>query len=157
MDRDRMRWEIGMGGVAIVMAAAFLFDGRKLAPGVFEPIGPGPVPKAIAWLIIALSGAMMAPAIRHLARGTASAPAPLAYAPRPVAAALVFAATAVYVAAMGMGWVGFAPATIVYLTATIWSLAEFRPIALGIGVVVSTILGFGLRYLFTRVLVTDLP
>lgn len=157
MDRNRARWEAGVGAAAIAIAAAFLHDGRTLPPGVFEPIGPGPVPRAVCLAIIALALAMMAPPLWHLATGRTTAPDAPPFVPRPAAAALVLAGTAVYVAAMGLGWIGFAPATIVFLTITIWFLAEFRPAVLPVAVGLAVVLGFGLRHLFTRVLVTDLP
>jgi putative tricarboxylic transport membrane protein len=157
VDRVQARWDVGVGAAVIAVAAAFIRDGAKLAPGVFEPIGPAPVPVAVAWGIIALAAAMVARAAWRLARGEAPAPDPLPYAPQPLAAAAVMAATALYVASMGLGFVGFAPATAVYLAATIWFLAEFRRDVLPVAAVIALILGFGLRYLFTRVLVTDLP
>lgn len=157
MDRSQLRWDIGMGSAAVVIAAAFLQDSRKLPPGVFEPIGPAPIPRAVAWLVIALAVMMMLPALWRLVRGGAPAPDPLPYAPRPLAAALVLAATAIYVAAMALGLAGYTPATIAFLGVTIWFLAEFRRAALPVALAIAVILGFGLRYLFTRVLVTDLP
>lgn len=143
--------------MVIAIAAAFLNDGRKLPPGVFEPIGPGPVPRAVCLAIVALALAMLASPVWHLATGRTAVPEAPPYVPRPAAAGLVLAGTALYVAAMGLGWIGFAPATILFLTLTIWFLAEFRLTSLPIALALGVVLGFGLRYLFTRVLVTDLP
>jgi hypothetical protein len=62
-----------------------------------------------------------------------------------------------YVAAMGLGIVSYAPATIAFLTLSIWFLADFRRAALPVVLAIAVVLGFGLRYLFTKILVTDLP
>jgi len=145
-----------MGLVAIVIAAAFLWDGWSLPPGAFEPIGAGPVPRAVAWMVIALALAMMGEAGWRRTQGAPQAAA-LAYQPRPVVALIVMAGTIIYVATMALGWIGFAPATVVYLTAMIWLLADFRRNVLPVALVIALIMGYGLRYLFTRVLITDLP
>lgn len=157
MDRDTTRWEFVTGVAAIAIAAAFLYNSRKLGPGIFEPIGPAPVPRAVAWAVIVMAGLMAVRAGQRL-RFDLAPPAPdPGYVPRPWAAALVLAGVAAYVSAMGLGLLGYAPATIVFLALSIWFLADFRIRALPIAVVVAVTLGFGLRYLFTKVLVTDLP
>jgi hypothetical protein len=71
MDRNATRWEFGTGAAAIAIAAAVLWDSRKLGPGIFEPIGPAPVPRAVAWVVIALAGAMTLRAGWRLAQGVA--------------------------------------------------------------------------------------
>jgi hypothetical protein len=157
MDRDTTRWEFGTGAAAIAIAAAFLWDSRKLGPGIFEPIGPAPVPRAVAWTVIALAGAMALRAGWRLAHGRAAAAAPPDYAPRPWAAAILIAGLATYIGAMGLGLVSYAPATIAFLSLAIWFLADFRRRALPLAIVIAVALGFGLRYLFTKILVTDLP
>ena len=157
MDRNATRWEFGTGAAAIAIAAAFLWDSRKLGPGIFEPIGPAPVPRAVAWVVIALAGAMSLRAGWRLAQGVAPPPDDLGYEPRPWAAAVLMAGVCAYVAAMGLGIVSYAPATIACLTLSIWFLADFRRAALPVVLAIAVVLGFGLRYLFTKILVTDLP
>jgi hypothetical protein len=157
MDRNATRWEFGTGAAAIAIAAAFLWDSRKLGPGIFEPIGPAPVPRAVAWIVIALAGAMTLRAGWRLAQGAAPPPDDPGYVPRPWAAAALMAGVCAYVAAMGLGIASYAPATIAFLALSIWFLADFRRSALPAILAIAVVLGFGLRHVFTKILVTDLP
>ena len=142
-----------MALLAIAIAAAFLYDGRNLPPGVLEPIGPGTIPNATCWVVIGLAVAMLA---RTLLGGDGQPSASLA-GERWGDVAFLAIATCAYVAVLGFGIVRYSIATAVFLALAILWLAENRrktwPVALSLGLV----LGFGLDYLFRHVLVTDLP
>ncbi len=143
-----------MALVAIAVAAAFLFDGRNLAPGVLEPVGPGTIPNATCWLVIALAVAMLA---RTLWGGGDGQPSAATGKERWGDLVFLVVATGAYVACLGFGLVRYNIATAVFLALTILWLAENRRRALPIALVLALILGFGLDYLFRHVLVTDLP
>ena len=142
-----------MALIAIAAAAAFLFDGRHLAPGVLEPVGPGTIPNATCWLVIALSLAMLARTL--LASGEGQA-APVA-GERWGDVAFVFVLTCAYVATLGFGLVRYGIATALFLAIAILWLADDRRKAAPFALAVAVALGTGLDYLFRHVLVTDLP
>jgi len=148
------RAEVTMGVVAIAIAAAFLFDGRALVPGVLEPIGPGTIPKATCWVVIALSIAMV---MRSLAGRRGGQPDATVAGERWVDVAVVIATTCAYVAVLGFGLVRYSVVTALFLAGTIVWLAENRRRAVVPAAIVALVLGFGLDYLFRHVLITDLP
>jgi putative tricarboxylic transport membrane protein len=141
------------GTVALIVAGLFIVEARGLPPPFFEPIGSAAVPRGTAWIAVVLAIAMMGRAL--LSREPAAA---AFHSPRELRRTLAFSVLIlVYVAALGLTRIGYAVTTTVFLTLAIPLLAGFsrqwllRSFALGI------VLGFGLQFLFTRVLVTDLP
>lgn len=156
-DRAQAAIDIGVSLLFIAIAAAFIYDGWDLGPGYFEPVGPGPIPTGVAWVAIGLALTVIAQTAWRHARGAMVKGDPPPYRPARREALAVSALLAAYVAAMGLGWVGFAPATAIFLALAIWILAEFDPRALIGAAVIAPVMSFGLAWLFTRVLVTDLP
>jgi hypothetical protein len=148
------RAEIAMALLAIALAAAFLFDGRHLKPGVLEPVGPGTVPNATCWIVIALALAML---VRTVWGGGSRPASASVDGERWRDVAFLAVVTSAYVAVLGFGWLRYSIATALFLVATIVWLAEQRRRALPAAVTVALVLGFGLDYLFRHVLVTDLP
>lgn len=142
-----------MALVAIAIAAAFLFDGRDLRPGVLEPVGPGTIPNATCWIVIALALAMLVRTVWS----SGEQPGAAADGERWRDLAVLVVVTCAYVAGLGFGLVRYSVATAVFLLATILWLAEDRRRALPAAVAAALALGFGLDYLFRHVLVTDLP
>lgn len=157
LDRRPAAVDIAVSLALIAIAAAFLYDARDLPPGMFEPVGPGPIPSAVAWCVVALAVYVIVQAAVRLATGMLPEREPPAFETRGVDAAIVSALLVAYVAAMGLGFVRFAIATSAFILAAVWILAgrqvRVLPAAAGIAVV----MGFGLDYVFTRILVTDLP
>jgi Tripartite tricarboxylate transporter TctB family len=147
------RAEIAMGLVAIAIAAAFLFDGRDLRPGVLEPVGPGTIPNATCWIVIALALAMLVRTVW----GGGEPPGAAIDAERWRDLAVLVVATCAYVAVLGFGLLRYNIATAAFLLATILWLAENRRSALPAAIAIALVLGFGLDYIFRHVLVTDLP
>ena len=145
--------EIAMALLAIAIGAAFLAVGWDLKPGVLEPIGPGTVPNATAWITIALALAMLVRTL--LGRGGAAREHVAAERWRDVAMLTAF--TAAYVVVLGLGLLRYNVTTTVYLLACVLWLAGNRRAALPVALVVALVLGFGLDYLFRTVFVTDLP
>ena len=152
MDRSESRLaEIMMATATIILSAAFIYDGRDLQPGVFDPIGPAAVPSGVAWIAIALAGCML---IQALLRRRASPDGRVEYRWRDacLSAGLLLA----YVTALALG-IRYQWATILYLACAVLVLsarpAHVWPWALSAALV----FGFGLDFLFRTILVTDLP
>ncbi len=142
--------EMAMAVVLIAVAAAFLREGWHFEPGVFEPIGSGAVPNAVAWIVVALSSVMLLQAV--LARPAEEPAEPERWRVAGLAAVLL----ALYVAALSLG-VRYAWATLVFTFLMIVLLGHRSGRTLGGGAVAAGVLGFGLDYLFRHLLVTDLP
>jgi hypothetical protein len=147
--------DIGVAACLVAIAGGFIWDGWNLPPGSFEPLGPAPVPRAVALIVIGLSLVVMGSALGR--RRSGAIPPPPPYVPRPLDAAAILGLTVLYVALMGLGLLRFSIATTAFVTLSILLLDRFRvrslPLALGLGL----ILGFGLQYIFTKILVVDLP
>jgi hypothetical protein len=142
-----------MALVAIAIAAAFLYDGRNLVPGVLEPVGPGTIPNATCWITIALALAML---VRTLLEGRPDAGNAGEH-ERWRDLAVVVVVTCAYVAVLGFSLVRYSIATAVFLFfAIVWLAPQWRRAMPG-ALAVALVLGFGLDYVFRHVLVTDLP
>lgn len=156
-DRSQAAIDIGVSLLLIAIAAAFIREGWDLPPGYFEPVGAGPIPIGVAVAVIGFALIVIGKAAWQLRTDTVPQEDPPPFELRRIDAAAVFALTMLYVAAMGMGWIGYAPATVIYLVVTIWLLAGWWPRVLPPAIIIGLVMGYGLQYLFTRVLVTDLP
>lgn len=157
LDRKPAVVDIAVSLALIAIAAAFLYDARELPPGMFEPVGPGPIPSAVAWCVIALAVYVIVQAVVRLATGMLPPREPPAFETRGVDAAVVSALLIAYVAVMGLGLVRYAIATSVFVLAAVWVLAGRQPRVLPVAAGIAVVMGFGLNYVFTRILVTDLP
>lgn len=148
------RVELGVAAALAALALAVLVEARRIPPGVYEPLGSGPVPRATAGLILLLAmGVALAAALRLRRRPWPLRP-PV---PRALDALLVSLATVLYVAAMQARLVDFAVMTTLYLVATIGWLVRFARRELPWVVLVALATGYGCQYLFTRVFIVDLP
>jgi hypothetical protein len=156
-DRRTAFWETITGAGLAVVGAAFLVEGWDLPDGFFEPMGPRPVPLALAWFIVAGSIWMFATGAVSLIRGTALANEDPGYPELPWAAFGTAAAVVVYCAVLSFGVMPYWLATALYLMFNIPFLAENRRRIVINAVIVGILLGGGLHLIFTRLLVTDLP
>jgi hypothetical protein len=148
------RAEVAMALVAIAIAAAFLYDGRNLVPGILEPVGPGTIPNATCWLTIALALAML---VRSLLADRAAEAAVAADHERWRDLAVIVVVTCAYVAVLGFSVVRYSVATAVFLLfAIVWLAPQRRRVIPG-ALAVALVLGFGLDYVFRHILITDLP
>ncbi|HVL70328.1 MAG TPA: tripartite tricarboxylate transporter TctB family protein [Beijerinckiaceae bacterium] len=145
--------ELVAGTVAIVIAALFVVEARTLPPPFFEPIGSAAVPRATALIVLTLAAAMI---VQALLRRPADAPPETPSAN--LRLALAFSAlTVLYAAGLGLTRIGYAPLTVVFLAVAIPLLGGFDRRTIGFALASGIVLGFGLQFLFTRILVTDLP
>ena len=160
--------ELGVPLFLIGIAAAFLWDSRTLPGAGFDRLGPAPVPRLICWCVIILCGVVIGQV--YLARRAAGVPtgsadpdrdAPGApeedLKPQPVLALAMLGLTGAYVAVLAARISSFALATSVFLLLTIGVLNRFDRKGLLLALVIALAMGFGCQYLFTEVLVIDLP
>ncbi len=148
------RVELGVAAALCALALAVLVEARKIPPGVYEPLGSGPVPRAVAGLILILALAVAVVAAVRLRRHPEPLRPPV---PRALDAVLVGLATILYVASMQARLVDFAVMTTLYLVATVGWLVRFARTELPWVVLVALATGYGCQYLFTRVFIVDLP
>jgi len=156
-DRRTAFWETITGAGLTLVGAAFLVEGWDLPDGFFEPMGPRPVPLALAWFIVVGSLWLFAIGAVSLIRGTALPNEYPGFPELPWAAFGTAAAVVVYCAVLSYGAMPYWLATALYLMFNIPFLAENRRRIVVNAVIVGILLGGGLHLIFTRVLVTDLP
>lgn len=148
------RVELAVAAALAALAVAVLREARTIPPGLYEPLGSAPVPRATAALILLLALGVGLAAIRRLRR---ERPAWRPPGSRALDAFLVSLATIAYAAAMQARLAAFAVLTSLYLLATIGWLLRFDPRRLPWVVLVALATGYGCQFLFTRVFVVDLP
>jgi len=156
-DRRTAIWETITGAGLVAVGAAFLVEGWNLPDGFFEPMGPRPVPLALAWFIIAGSIWLFATGAASLIRGSTLPNAYPGYLELPWAALGTAIAVVAYCVVLSLGAVPYWLATTLYLSFNIPFLAEKRRRVVVRAVFVGLLLGGGLHLIFTRLLVTDLP
>lgn len=141
--------EVVMSLVVIAIAVAFISDGWHLKAGVFEPVGSGAVPNAVAAAIILLALAVLAGFARTRS-GDAADPE------RWGVAGVSFLLVSVYVTALALG-LRYQWATLLYLPLAILTVAPDPRRSWPVALVCAGVLAFGLDYTFRYLLVTDLP
>jgi hypothetical protein len=149
--------EILIALLAIVLSGAFLVDGRKLGPGVFEPIGSGAVPGGVAWITIALAALALVQAVRPRRQETQGIQETQGLPEHGLRAVLVFAWTCLYALVLSSGMVRYQWATLLFLPVAILIASDDRRAALPYAAGLGAVLAFGLDYVFRRLLVADIP
>lgn len=155
MDASESRAETALALIAIALSSLFLFEGAKLKPGVFEPIGPGAVPMGVAVLTIILS--LLVLHARWRAAPAESADGQVALPERWALMLGVAALTLVYAALLQVGAVRYGHATVVYLLATFSLMSDQVRKDLPWAIALALAFGLGLDYVFRHLLVADLP
>lgn len=149
------RAEIAISLLIIAACLVILMETLELPPGSFEPLGSAPVPQATAGLIIALCCVVIWLA---LARGRArEADGVDEEVEEPGSAAYLFLLSIAYVGGLHSARIDFGVLTTAFLLLSIWGLERFRTGALLPAAVVAAIVGFGCKYVFTKIFVVDLP
>ncbi|MBW1698418.1 MAG: tripartite tricarboxylate transporter TctB family protein [Deltaproteobacteria bacterium] len=162
MNLSRIKNDIGLSLFLIGICVVMIWDSWDIPPGSFEPLGAGPVPRMIAYTVIAICLVIMLRAVLQWKRlktspGSKVSETTLPYRPRPKDAVIVLGLTTLYVGLMASRLVGFATITAVFLFITISLLMNFNRKSMLIAAVIALIMGFGCQYLFTKVFVVDLP
>ncbi len=161
MADSETRAETALACMAIALSAMFLFEGAKLKPGVFEPIGPGAVPMGVAVATIVLSLAVLVGRWRR-PFAQAAAEAMLDEAGQPhrehwglLAAMAVL--TIGYTAVLQSGVARYGIVTVAYLLASFLLVAGRVRRELPWSIALALVFGLGLDYVFRHLLVADLP
>lgn len=156
MDASESRAETALALIAIALSSLFLFEGAKLKPGVFEPIGPGAVPMGVAVLTIILS-LLVLHARWRAAPEPVSDDGQAAMPERWTLMLAVSALTLVYAALLHAAMVRYGYATVVYLLATFLLMSGRVRQDLSWAIALALSFGLGLDYVFRYLLVADLP
>lgn len=157
MDNSESRAETALALIAIALSALFLFEGVKLKPGVFEPIGPGAVPMGVAVITFVLSLLVLFARWRSAAATAGPDDGHSALPERWLLILGVAALTLVYAALLQTGAVRYGYATVVYLLITFLVLSDRVRHDLPWAVALALVFGLGLDYVFRHLLVADLP
>lgn len=187
MDPTIAKRDIGLMVFIIGVCVAVLVESWDLPPGTFEPLGSGPVPRAIAYTIIVLCSIILVRAAITLRRNngrhvneeeTSFAPEEAAteFNPRPWSAVAVLLFSGLYIVILYLGIMGFGIVTTLFLFGIIVFLVGREPVRafrllittfdrthseaarpVLIAAVIATIMGFGCEFIFTEVFYVDLP
>jgi Na+-transporting methylmalonyl-CoA/oxaloacetate decarboxylase gamma subunit len=160
MADSESRAETALACLAIALSVLFLFEGAKLKPGVFEPIGPGAVPMGVAVVTIVLSLLVLLARWRKpFAESAAEAALPddAPQAEKWGLLAAVAALTIVYTAVLHSGVARYGVVTVGYLLLTFLVVSGSVRRDLRWSVVLALVFGLGLDYVFRHLLVADLP
>lgn len=160
------RADLAFVAFCLVVAALFGREAARAPDSPFDPLGPGTVPLVLSALLGALALVLLARLLLGLDTGAArqsllvgvpsAAEAP-PYRLRPGLAVLAGALSVAYVALLQAGWPGFVPATFLYLEALGAAMLPRRRGPQLAALAIAAIGAVALRWIFTRVLVIDLP
>lgn len=179
--------DIGLMLFIIAVCVAVLIESWDLPPGTFEPLGSGPVPQAIAFLIIGLCLIILARAAIALARHRVpqktaeelemeAADAASGFHPRPWSATAVLVMSGLYIVVLYLGVLGFGVVSTFFLLIVILFLLGRPPLRafaawvtsfdrahlpsampVFIAIGISVAMGFGCEFVFTKIFYVDLP
>ena len=141
----------------IALAGLVLWGARDIPPPFFDPLGSAAVPKATAYILIALA---LGIAIRQLIQNKRSPGAETkdeGFQLEPLRAMGVVALSILYTLGMGTGVLGFKWGTILYISLTGILLSKGNKAVMIVGLVLGLLFGFGGSYLFTEYFYIDLP
>lgn len=143
--------------LALIILSGLVIDGaNRLPPPFFDPLGSAAVPRFIAGLLIILAGCLIVRCLSEPlpAEGDRAGDEDRS---APWVALGSVAVPVVYVLAMQAGFLGFAPASslFVLVEGAILSRGRWRVVAILVPVALLT--GYGLNMLLTQVFFIDLP
>ena len=141
----------------IMLAALVLWGARAIPPPFFDPLGSAAVPKACAYILIAIA---LGISIRRYFENKSSPGSDgedEGFKREPMRALGVVGLSVLYTLAMGAGWLGFRWGTICYITLTGALLAKGNKKVMAISLALGLLFGIGGQYLFTNVFYIDLP
>ncbi len=149
---SRVLLTVGLIVVSVAMYASVAGMGR----GIYEPLGAGALPRLLSVSVGGLACVLLLQGLRDWQR---AGPLEVNTGERPqfLLAALSCMLTLGYAAVMTMGGVGFRAATFAYVLTLGLLLSRWRVRTLPALLLAAGIMSFGVHYLFTRVLVVDLP
>ena len=153
---DWRRQDSALAFVLLLFGGLVIREADKLPPPFFDPLGSAAVPRLVAGLLMGLAFILLIRCLRKPPQeheGSADEPV----ATSPLVALMSAVLPALYVAAMQFGWLGFAPASALFILLMGGVLARWRPRALGVIAIVALLCGYGLNVILTDILYIDLP
>ena len=174
-ENQQKQWkDIGLSSGLLIISIIVFIQAVKLGPARFDLLGAAFLPKLLSVGIAVLSLVILVNAVIKLAQATPpdtigeETPEPedlnaeSPFVRRPSMAVFVVVLTALYILVMSQKWLHYLSATIAFITVAAVTMSFFEKTPnwyIRIAVIVTTalILGFGLEYLFTKVLVINLP
>jgi putative tricarboxylic transport membrane protein len=161
--RQSRRTDIAFALLMIASAAVTIWAARRIPRSPYDPVGSAAIPVWTAWILIALAVLLLARVA--LGRSTAGDAQSLFvnladqdsvdYRLRPELAAVSFALTVGYVAAMPLA--GFLIATFIYMLALGWALCERSRQSLLSTAVLALAGSVAIDWIFRRWLLINLP
>ena len=146
------------------IASVVLINTLDMADSNTDPLGPAALPKLIAALICLLSiPLILAPQRAKLVGGESNQNK--AQDGHPTIAAMTMILVVLYVGIMSLNFASFAAATVGFLIASMTLLVRYDPATVGstqlrrwmVTIVLALLMSFGLQFIFTKVLVVNLP
>ena len=187
MNKTIAKRDIGLMIFIIAVCVAVLVESWDLPPGTFEPLGSGPVPQTIAFIIIGLCTIILVRAVITLTRhngvqktgekvNLGAEKKATSFSPRPRSAVAVLLLSGLYIAILYLGIMGFGIVTVFFLFGIIVFLVGMEPVrAFGrlistfdrvhfasarpifVAAAIALIMGFGCEIVFTKIFYIDLP
>jgi putative tricarboxylic transport membrane protein len=158
--RDRL-----LAGALIVVMAVVIWGTLELPPPSFEPLGAAAFPRGLAILIALLALPILfgrdrrGPAIPEQAGSPAGegTGGDGIVRRQPLMAVILIAAAAGLAALMQVRTIDFSILATAFLFATMTALNRFSIRAMPLSILIALVVGFGIDYIFTQVLIVDLP
>jgi hypothetical protein len=132
--------DIGLMSFIIAVCVAVLVESWDLPPGTFEPLGSGPVPRAIAFVIIGLCSIILVRAFITLAKkpdeeqktaeqiNLEAEDKAAGFRPRPWSAVAVLLFSGLYIGILYLGIMGFGIVTVIFLFTIVVFLVGMGPV-----------------------------
>jgi len=157
--------ELGFSIFLIVFNIVVFWETLDLPPGTFDPVGSAGFPRIVSVAIGVLSLVILIRAVRRIVVGskkatvsesqqTAVSPT---FRPRYDLALGFYALSVAFASVLALRWISFAISTALFLFISIGMLTRFYYKRLPVAVIIALVIGFGCQYIFTQVLVLDLP
>ncbi|SEK11131.1 Tripartite tricarboxylate transporter TctB family protein [Marinovum algicola] len=149
--RKTPRWDVLTCSVIVVACSILVYDALELPPGSFEPLGSGFMPRVLGLLVIGLSVLVALGALSKPAPEASELPPDL-FAGMSMTTLTIAAATLFQSRAIDFGILMAA-----FIFAGVMALEHGRRAAILPAAITGITFGFGMKYVFTRIFVVDLP
>lgn len=155
---SRKQWgDVCLAAICILYAGLIYNEALKIPPAFFDTLGSAAVPMGCAAILVVLSVLLVLQTRKAQNTTPPREEDTESFRQRwDVAVGIVVLASA-YLGVMSLNWLGFAWATVGFVTLATLLLGGLRKSTLIIGLSLSALLGFGGQYLFTEILFIDLP
>jgi hypothetical protein len=161
--RHSRRADVAFALLMIAAAAVTIWEAQRIPRSPFDPVGAAAIPIWTAWLLVALAVVLLVRvALGRSTAGDAQSlfvnladESQIDYRLRPELAALSFALTVAYVAALPLA--GFLLATFVYMLLLGWALCNCSRLGLSSTAGAALVGSIAIDWIFRRWLLIDLP